>query len=95
MKHWVPSKARMHLFQPCLYECQWIFTIPGIKHVSDEIVDKGDLGFGNAAGIPIKHWHDDRQTLSFLFIRLERVYRNGNEREEIRTNRCTKLCLKT
>lgn len=47
--------------------------IPGIKHVCDEIVNKWDLGFRNAAGIPVKHWHDNRQTLSLLLVSLSKV----------------------
>ncbi len=56
-----------------------VFTIPGIEHVHDEIVDEWDLGFRNAAGIPVKHWHDNRKTLSFLLVSLgkegDRKYR--------------------
>lgn len=45
-------------------------TIPCVEHVRDEVVDEGDLGLGNAAGVPVEHGHDHRQTLALLLIRL-------------------------
>lgn len=45
-------------------------TIPSIKHVCYEVVNKGDLGLGDATGIPVKYWHHYGQPLSLLFIRL-------------------------
>lgn len=47
--------------------------IPSIKHVCYEVVNKGDLGLGDATGIPVKHWHHYGQPLSLLFIRLRKV----------------------
>lgn len=35
-------------------------TIPSIKHVCYEVVNEGDLGLGDATGIPVKHWHHHR-----------------------------------
>lgn len=48
-------------------------TIPSIKHVCYEVVNEGDLGFGDAAGIPVKHWHHHRESLSLLFISLREM----------------------
>lgn len=47
-----------------------LLTIPGIKHVCDEVVDEGDLRLGDAAGVSVKHWHHHRQVQLFLFIGL-------------------------
>jgi len=50
---------------------QWsLRTVPGVEHVRDEVVDEGDLGLGNAAGVPVEHGHDHRQTLALLLVRL-------------------------
>lgn len=48
-----------------------LLTIPGVKHVSDEVVDEGDLRFGYAARVSVKHGHHHREPLSLLFIRLQ------------------------
>lgn len=48
-------------------------TIPSIKHVCYEVVNERDLGLGDAAGIPVKHWHHHREPLSFLFISLQDI----------------------
>lgn len=48
-----------------------VLTIPGIKHISDEVVYEGDLRFGHTAGVPVKHWHHHRQPLSLLLICLQ------------------------
>lgn len=45
-----------------------VVTIPGVEHVSDEVVDEGDLGLGNAAGVPVKDGHYHRHALSLLLI---------------------------
>lgn len=47
-----------------------VLTIPGVKHIGDEVVYEGDLRFGHAAGVPVKHWHHHRQPLSLLLVRL-------------------------
>lgn len=52
-----------------------VLTIPGVKHISDEVVYEGDLRFGHAAGVPVKHWHHHRQALSLLLIRLQGEHR--------------------
>lgn len=57
-------------------------TIPGIKHIVDEVVNEGDLGFGNATGIPVKYRHDHREALSLLLIRLCRQWREGEKETE-------------
>lgn len=46
-------------------------TVPGIKHVCDEVVDERDLGFGDAAGISVKNRHHHRQVPLLLFICLQ------------------------
>lgn len=53
-------------------------TIPGVKHVSDEVVYEGDLRFGYAARVPVKHRHHHREPLSLLLIRLQE---GGEERQ--------------
>lgn len=45
-------------------------TVPGVEHVGDEVVDEGDLGLGDAAGVPVEHGHDHGQTLPLLLVRL-------------------------
>lgn len=47
--------------------------IPSIKHVCYEVVNEGDLGFGDAAGIPVKHWHHHREPLPLLLISLCKI----------------------
>lgn len=46
-------------------------TIPGVKHVSDEVVNEGELRLGYAAGVPVKHWHHHGQPLPLLLVRLQ------------------------
>lgn len=48
-----------------------LLTIPGVKHVGDEVVDEGDLRFGDAARVPVKHRHHHREPLSLLLVRLQ------------------------
>lgn len=48
-----------------------LLTIPGVKHVSDEVVDEGDLRFGYAARVSVKHRHHHWEPLSLLFICLQ------------------------
>lgn len=48
-----------------------LLTIPGVKHVSDEVVDEGDLRFGDAARVPVKHRHHHREPLSLLLVCLQ------------------------
>lgn len=50
-------------------------TIPGVKHVSDEVVDEGELRFGDAAGVPVKHWHHHGQPLPLLLVCLQHTER--------------------
>lgn len=45
-------------------------TVPGVKHICDEIVYEGDLRFGHAAGVSVEHGHHHGQPLSLLLIRL-------------------------
>lgn len=49
-----------------------LLTIPCIKHVCYKIVNEGNLWLGNAAGVSVKYWHHNRQTLSLLFICLRK-----------------------
>lgn len=48
-----------------------VLTIPGIEHVGDEVVYEGDLRFGHAAGVPVKHRHHHGKPLSLLLVRLQ------------------------
>ena len=48
-----------------------VLTVPGVKHVCDEVVNEGDLGFGDAAGISVKNWHHHRQVPLLLFVCLQ------------------------
>lgn len=43
-------------------------TVPSIEHVRDEVVDEGDLGLGDAAGVAVKHRHHHGQPLSLLLV---------------------------
>lgn len=45
-------------------------TVPGVKHICDEIVYEGDLRFGHAAGVSVEHGHHHGQPLSLLLVRL-------------------------
>jgi len=58
-----------------------VLTIPGVKHVGDEIVDEGDLRFGHAAGVPVEHRHHHRQPLTLLLVRLQA---NGEHKEKLK-----------
>lgn len=48
-----------------------LLTIPGVEHVSDEVVNEGDLRFGYAARVSVKHRHHHGEPLSLLFICLQ------------------------
>lgn len=48
-----------------------VLTIPGVEHVGDEVVYEGDLRFGHAAGVPVKHRHHHGKPLSLLLVRLQ------------------------
>jgi hypothetical protein len=49
----------------------WPLTIPGVKHFRDEVVNEGDLGFRDAAGVSVKDWHDHGQVPLLLLVRLQ------------------------
>lgn len=59
-------------------------TIPGVKHVSDEVVYEGDLRFGYAARVPVKHRHHHREPLSLLLVRLQQEGRKTARRRNVR-----------
>ena len=66
-----------------------VLTIPGIKHICDEVVYEGDLRLGHAAGVPVKHRHHHRQTLSLLLIRLQGKHTQTHTEEiTMRLNLC-------
>lgn len=49
-----------------------VLTIPCIEHICYKIINEGNLRLGDAAGVSIKYWHYNRQTLSLLFISLRK-----------------------
>lgn len=49
-----------------------VLTIPCIEHICYKIINEGNLRLGDAAGVSVKYWHYNRQTLSLLFISLRR-----------------------
>lgn len=49
-----------------------VLTIPCIEHICYKIIDEGNLRLWDAAGVPIKYWHYNRQTLSLLFFSLRK-----------------------
>lgn len=55
-----------------------LLTIPGVEHVIDEVVDEGDLRFGYAARVSVKHRHHHREPLSLLFICLQEEGQHGD-----------------
>lgn len=59
-------------FLVCKEEEAELLTIPCIKHVCYKIINEGNLRLGDAAGVSIKNWHYNRQTLSLLFISLRK-----------------------
>lgn len=61
------------------YTTEIALTIPGVKHISDEVVYEGDLRFGHAAGVPVKHWHHHRQPLSLFLICLQGKHTDPKE----------------
>lgn len=56
-------------------------TIPGIKHISDEVVYEGNLRFGDTAGVPVENGHHHWQPLSLLLICLQGNTHNSINRE--------------
>lgn len=54
-----------------LKEGAGFLTVPGVKHVCDEVVNERDLRLGNAAGVSVKNRHYHRQVQLFLFISLQ------------------------
>lgn len=82
------GKTRIHLAQNFVVKpsSSWteereraVLTVPGVKHVGDEVVYEGDLRLGNAAGVPVKHRHHHRQALPLLLVRLQGEQSNDNE----------------
>lgn len=49
-----------------------LLTVPGVKHVRDEVVHERDLRLGDAAGVSVKNRHHNRQVQMFLFISLQK-----------------------
>lgn len=70
-----------------------VLTIPGVEHVGDEVVNEGDLRFGHAAGVPVKHRHHHGQPLSLLLIRLQVKHTHRSQSAEMNHTETLLSCI--